>query len=441
MNRTFPACFALATVVALTAALTAATAIADEDAGNLRARVAAAVERLGAESFQVRRTAADELLQLGPAILPLLPEPAALDDVSAREAVRGIRTTLERQLALDSARAARVSAKGTYPLSRILDEFERQTGNSLDRAAIPAELLEREITIAFENAAFWQALGNVAEQCGLRIAGAIGGRSVPLVPGNGDAAPLAIDDDGPYRLTVESAAIRPLFGDEERHLLRVRIGVLAEPRMRPLFLSFATSDLSVRTADGTQLAPFAPEAKFELPLAEGGTRLSFTTDFIVPAQAPPESVAISGKVTIQTAAGREAVRFPPLSEASRVSRRRGGATVALGQIAFHQNQRGETFGATLPVTVAYDAGGPVFESHRQWVYHNEVHLETRDGGRVERSAPFRVAGEADGGAMLEYTFPDLRGSPADYRFVYVLPTLFIDVPVKFSFSGVAVTRD
>lgn len=420
----------------------------DPSESDLRARVAAAVERLGADSFQERRAASEQLLKWGPDILPLLPEPAALDDASVREGVRGVRVALERRMARDSTRASRVSLSDTAPLAQVLDAIERQTGNAIDRGEIPAEDLRRESSVDFHDAPFWNALGNIAQRTELRIAADARGRAVRLVPrddaaNSGDAPnlavrdPLAVDDGGPFRLTVESARLRPLFGDAARQLLRVRIGVQSEPRLRPMFLALAGKDIAARSPAGTKFAPFDPEAKFELPIAEGGTRLFFAIDFIVPAESPPAAIALAGRMTVQTAAGREAVRFPPLADASNVSRRRGGATVSIGRIAIASREP-NAFDAVIPLTVAYDAGGPAFESHRQWVFHNEVHLEQADGTRVALTAPFRTSVEADGAAVLEYTFRGLAGEPADYRFVYVLPTLIVDVPVEFDFPRIPV---
>lgn len=408
----------------------------DTSRGEFRARVAAAVERLGADSFQERRAASEQLLEWGPNVLPLLPDPAAIDDASVREGVRAIRVTLERRMARDSARASRVTLEVESPLSEVLDSIARQTGNAIDRGAIPAETLRRNTPVQFDDVPFWQAIGEIAAQAELAVAADATGRRVRLVPGR-ESAPLAIDDGAPFRVTVESATLRPLFGDARRQLVRVRFGVQAEPRLRPLFLALAVQDVVARSSDG-KLAPFDPDAKFELPIAEGGTRLMFAIDFVVPADAPPETIALAGRMTVLTAAGREAVRFPPLPEAANASRRRGGATVSIGRIGIASPEP-NAFDAVIPLTVAYDAGGPAFESHRQWVFHNEVHLERADGTRIERSAPFRTSVEADGAAVLEYTFRGVAGDPADHRFVYVLPTLIVDVPVEFEFPSIPVT--
>ncbi|MEX1096527.1 MAG: hypothetical protein WED34_10800 [Planctomycetales bacterium] len=437
--RTLRAAIAALSCAAACGFAAAAGPASDAPDEALRPRVAAAVRQLGSDSFRARQEAERQLLDWGTPVLPLLPGPAELDDASAREAVRRIRVQLEHRQARESLRASRVKLSGTLPLAAILEAIERQSGNPLDRTQISPERLKQELPIEFDGTPFWKALADVAEPMELRIEPAPQGRAVRLIEAADakSSPPAAVAIDGPFRIAAELATVRPLFGDASRRLVRIRLSVLAEPRVRPLFLALAAKDVQARSSSGGALIPFAPEAKYELPLADGGAELSFALDFTVPAEVRPESLAANGRMTVQAAAGREAIRFPVLSEASGVSRRRGGATVAVGKIALGAREGG-AFGVTVPVTVGYDAGGPAFESHRQWVYHNEVYLETKDGGRVPLEAPFRTARQADGGAALEYAFRGLAGDPADYRFVYVLPTLIVDVPVEFEFPRVPV---
>ena len=49
------------------------------------------------------------------------------------------------------------------------------------------------------------------------------------------------------------------------------------------------------------------------------------------------------------------------------------------------------------MSIAYDAGGPEFESHRTWIYHNEVYLEAPDGQRFPVNDGFDTTAQADGG--------------------------------------------
>jgi hypothetical protein len=91
--------------------------------------------------------------------------------------------------------------------------------------------------------------------------------------------------------------------------------------------------------------------------------------------------------------------------------------------------------ARIQVTVAYDAGGPAFESHQAWILHNEVFLEDPAGGRVPLNAGSDTKGPGDGGVAIEYRFANLPEPFPNYAFVYVVPTLIIDVPIEFEIQS------
>ena len=55
---------------------------------------------------------------------------------------------------------------------------------------------------------------------------------------------------------------------------------------------------------------------------------------------------------------------------------------------------------TVQIAVSYETGGPAFESHRTWIYHNRVYLETKTGTRIERSKSFTTELQADGGVAV-----------------------------------------
>jgi hypothetical protein len=95
--------------------------------------------------------------------------------------------------------------------------------------------------------------------------------------------------------------------------------------------------------------------------------------------------------------------------------------------------------ARVRLSIAYDTGGPAFESHRTWIYHNEVYLQAEDGRRFPVNDGFETIAETGGGVGVEYRFKDLPDlAPSAWELVYVAPTLLIDAPVEFEFKGVSV---
>jgi hypothetical protein len=143
-----------------------------------------------------------------------------------------------------------------------------------------------------------------------------------------------------------------------------------------------------------------------------------------------------------TAAGNEQIRFTDLARAQEargenVARRRGGVTVTLNRVREDRAPPGK-HKAHLQVGVAYDTGGPAFESHRTWILHNEVFLEDRSGRRLRLSGGSETTQQGDGSVGIEYHFVDLPDPISEYAFVYVAPTLIVDVPVEFEIQSVPV---
>jgi hypothetical protein len=226
-------------------------------------------------------------------------------------------------------------------------------------------------------------------------------------------------------------------------LLRVTVILMPEPRLRPLFLQFAASEITARAEDKLKLTPFSPEADYELPLSESGAPARIQLDYLIPKGVAGRSLEISGKLRCTTAAGQELIRFADLEKAeggtANLARRRGGVTVTLNKVRIFPSPGGRQE-ARIQMTVTYDAGGPAFESHRAWILHNEVFLEDRAGKRVELNGGSETTLQEDGAVGIEYRFVDLPASLRDYAFVYVAPTLIVDVPIEFEIQSVPIGK-
>ena len=286
---------------------------------------------------------------------------------------------------------------------------------------------------------FWSAMDDLSARATFRYADNTTTGSLKLKPFSKQSAsaPIAVTYSGPFRIAVHSAGLKPLRGDENHQLLRIAFSVTAEPRLRPLFVKYSGQDITASTKRGV-LKPFSPEAQYELPLGEAGKSLKLTANFTVPSSADLTEMTLGGRMRVQTAAGSEQFEFRNLSQSPRQSRQRGGVTVMLKNVTFRPTRDG-THMTTVQIAVSYETGGPAFESHRTWIYHNRVYLETKTGTRIERSKSFTTELQADGGVVVGYTFENLKNNPDTCKFVYVAPTLILNVPVKFEFKSLSVS--
>ena len=394
-------------------------------------RITELVGQLGAVTRAERVAAEAELLQLGPSILDLLPPPDLLDSAAAREALRRLRVQLELQAAEQSVQASRVTLTGSRAAVATTAEIARQTGNAI-RWEASADAGSSAIELSLDGVPFWRAVEEVARAAGVgwRIDEATG--AVLFVDGPAAADRLSVSAGCAYAVAVQSVQYRG-------NAVRVEFQVLAEPRLRPLFVAIADADFTAAT-EAERLSLFSPKARTELPMTSRSPA-QFAVLFQQPgAVESAQPLGVEGKVVVHTAAAPTEVRFNDLTARAPVARRRGGVTVTLERVRWPiVNERPA---ARIRMSIAYDAGGPEFESHRTWIYHNEVYLETPDGERYPVNDGFDTTAQANGGVALEYRFKDLPDRPpSDWQLVYVAPTLLVDVPVEFAFPDLKLPAD
>jgi hypothetical protein len=409
------------------------------------------VRDLGSGIRATRQTAEKRLLELGPAVLPHLPPAELLPTVSVRAAVDRIRQELERRQARDSTQAARVTLRGTAPLEDWLARITDQTHNLFDDRSLPRDLRERSFDLDVSARDFWPVLDDLAARGGFEFTYGTLRRELKLTPRD-PAIPQssrALNYAGPFRLIALAASIVPLGqskGSEDapprQQLARVVLFVQPEPRLRPLFLQYATAGITARAAKSASLKPYSPEASYELPATESGGQSRIQLDYILPPGESIDSLDLHGRFRMTTAAGSAAIRFAgiqnhPAGKDIGIERRRGGVTVSLQRIRVERTPAGqrELF---VRVAVAYDSGGPAFESHRTWMLHNEVFLEGADKTRLSANGGYEMTLQADGAVGMEYRFTGLPDPLPAYSFVYVAPTLIVDVPVEFVLKSVPI---
>lgn len=405
----------------------------------LKTQVERLLVQLDAPTRKERVTAERDLTSLGPKVLALLPPPELLRRVAVREAVRRVRVSLERTKAIESVRPSQITLKGDLTLAKILTDIGAQSGNQIDFNALPKEVQARKHRVDYNKRAFWPALDELISQAGLEYSDdADAGRVLLKAMQKGTAPAAAVTYSGPFRIAVADARLRSIPNRGLFRIVRVNYRVRAEPRLRPLFVKYRGHDFVAKSSAGRKLSPFSPDAQPEIPLGEGGRHLNLQSDFRVPADNIPTALSFHGKLTLTAAAGAERIEFTRLEKADGTARRRGGVTVTLQKVEFEKAAPdGRT--ARFRVVISYDIGGPAFESHRTWVFHNRVYLQTSDGGRIEHDGDFDTNLQTDGAVVVEYGFRKLKFDPSEYRFVYVAPTLLVKLPIEFDFAKIPVS--
>lgn len=406
----------------------------------VRETVEMLLKQLDSQMLSERVQAERSLLDLGPESLTYLPPPELTPSVSVREAVKRIRVQLERRAARDSALASLVRISGEMTLAAVLKEVTAQTRNRVELAADAQELANQKMSVDYDNRPFWECLDDICQRMKLvstfdaqRNALLLGLRS-PKSP-----VELAVQRSGPYRMAIHAADVRPIVGNEKADLLRISGKVSLEPRLRPLFLHFAAGDLSAVTTDGLKLQPWNPAARYEHPVGDAGREVPVQLDYLIPHGKTRSAVDLRGRLSVQLAAGTERVVFDRTSQSAGTARRRGGVTVRLREVAFEPPQ-GDEIQAQIKVTVSYDAGGPAFESHRTWMFHNAVYMENAAHRRFEFT-DYDTLLQANGAVGVDYRWEHLPAPATQYQFVYEAPTLILDLPLDVTLDAMTLNFD
>jgi len=401
----------------------------DRSPTELRQEVARRVNELSSPLRSERTRAEQSLLELGPQILELLPTPEEATDQATRVAVRQLRVKLERVAAEQSVLPSRVTFQGRATIAAIAEAISNQTGNAIDASPLDQAAQNREVELDFRDLPFWEAVDRFTQSAHIDWKSASDG-SLQLDTAEPNARETPVAYAGAFRAHLVSVT-------QQRGTIRASLQLEAEPRLRTLFVRIADADFSA-TAGADSLPPFSPRAVTELPMTSREAA-KFAVQFRVAENAVHAPLTLRGRATVHVAAAPAEVRFDDLSGKRVVYLRHGGVSVTLKRSTLASAKDGkQTLSARL--SIAYDTGGPEFESHRTWIYHNDVRLESPDGTTYTPEGGFDVTQQLNGGVEVEYHFSDLPDRPLrDWQLVYVAPTLLIDVPVEFAFQNVPVT--
>ena len=398
------------------------------------------IRSLDARTLAERRRAEQELLDRGPDVLRWLPSPDLVESVAVREAIRRIRPPLERRAARESAAATTVSLDGDRTLEESVAQIQRQTNNRVSLSADLGDIRAKRIAVTWDHLTFWNCLDDLCDRLDLnwQFTKDRPGIEIALRAAS-PTARRVVQHAGPFRIDVQRLEIRPLVGDEQQRIVRVVGRLSVEPRLRPLFVSLVARDLIAVANDEKSLSPWNPDAKYEYPVGDGGREIPIQWDFRLPTHDVLNSISVRGTFHCQIAAATERIVFDQRAQTRGTTRRRGGVTVRLRQIQFEPADQGQLNG-DVGLTVGYDVGGPAFESHRSWIFHNAAYLETADHARTDFT-DFSIDQQADGAVAIDYRWTGIAAPITQYSLVYEAPTLILDVPIEVDLSRIPVSKE
>ncbi|MCH9652990.1 MAG: hypothetical protein K0U86_21495 [Planctomycetes bacterium] len=406
----------------------------------IQKQISELILKLDSNQRKIRQQAEVQLVKLGKPVLSLLPPPELISSNSVKEALQSVRLQIEKRAAKESIKASHVNLKGTFSLNQILIAITHQTGNPLDSKNLPESVLKTRIDVNYVEVPFWKTIDDLSQKLTLTYQ-VSGSKGVLQLQQETEKRSVSITDkskvcfQGPFRIEIVNIQRRPLIGSSNRELLRATFLIQVEPRLRPLFLSYAADKIKATGDSHLNLPAFNRYAKYEIPLGEGGQDLKITMQWIRDSQQRIKTIQIQGRLKMELAAETLPITFDDLFQSQGAIRRRGNITVEL--VKAEKKELDSTQNLNIRISLSYDYGGPAFESHRTWIYHNRAYLQNPQGKKYWLNGSSQTTLESAGKISVLYQFTDLPLKQDRYQLTYLAPTLITAAPIEFRFEKIA----
>jgi hypothetical protein len=398
----------------------------------LQSQVDRLVKQLTSPELSKRNDAEEQLISLGPIILEMLPtfkDGAAAANAQKRDSVARIRQTLEKQMAEHSTQSTTITLHAANkPLSEVLAEFTRQAGNKFKdvRRQMGQDAADPKVSVDFEKTPFWEALDQTLDQANLTLyhfaendALGIIARGESQLPRFGRAAYAGALRLDATRLTTE----RDLHAAGTNSSLKVTLEIAWEPRMRPIILQQALTDLHAVDDLGNAIQIDGREGQLERPVDATGTATEFLVPLVNPSRSARKIASLKGKLRALLPAKTESFEFTDLKNAKQVEQHKADVTVTIDEV--RQNDAGWE----VRVRVRFDKTAGALESFRGWVFNNEAYLVGADGKQISHSG-FQTTKQTEDEVGVAYLF-DLPNGPEGLTFVYKTPAMLNNLPLDY----------
>ncbi len=392
---------------------------------DLAKQVRQLVRQLGSATLAQRQQAQQRLLELGPRVLPLLPDLQQVPP-EVRTRLLFIQQELQRRQAQKAVAASRISLQGTFRLSEILRQLEKQSGNRvLDyRAKFGHQRPDPKLQVRWNGVPFWKAVDELCDLAGLSVYGYPEAPAVALVGRAADEVPAsqrAVDYQKAFRLEgLQIAALR-MLNLRRPARTTVKLQVAWEPRLSPLALEIPWASVQAQTDRGevlrvnrpgvlvVELVPGLPSTEFVIPLEEV-SREAKTLRFL------------RGQFHVLLPGQRRKFEFAPLGQCIGKTLRYASVSVTLDSV-FRNNQTWE-----VRLLVQFDQPHGALESHRTWIVDNPLALIDPQNRQIRPDGVESFLREDDKVGISCYFGLDEEIS--QYKLVYETPVIVL----KQSFS-------
>ncbi len=394
----------------------------------MRQQVDRWLNELDAPSSISRRKSERALLNAGPEILGMLPEKQLGFSSEANERLARIRQVLSarQEEQLDPPAQRMIRLDGVKTLGEALEEISLETGVNFacrKESETPIQPIRSSLP-------FWHSLDLVLDEAGLDINFYGGARETLQLIDRLQGRPSRVDSAcyaGIYRVEPMMVYARRTFRQAELSSLNVSIEISWEPNVTPIGLSLPVQELKAVLDDGEILLP-QPSGETIDVITNGEISFSeCSLPFQLPAGRPDRIESLQGVLNAMLPGERKRFELPLNTGTGKVSI--DSMSVSLEGI----RENGELH--QLVIGVDLEQAGRALESHRQWIFENEVFVERPDGSRINHLG-YEVVRQTDSGVGISYLF-DLESGFQGFNLVYESPTEVISSQVGFTLKEIA----
>jgi hypothetical protein len=408
----------------------------------LKDKVKTLVDQLADKDAGKQDEAAVELMQLGPDALPYLPKPNAKLSASQKTALVSVRKTLrDKQIQRDLAPKL-VTIDAELTLSQALAELEKQTEIKVEDRR---ESDDPKMKLKLNKVTFWQALDVIAGESDAVVNYYQGSKGLGLMKRPPGYVNPPVAYDGIFRATVRRITAQRLLDSENSNYM-ADIEVAWEPRFSPFRLDLVPDEFTIQDDKGRKVAlPENGRGGDESRKDSRAVTSRYYVLFDVPLGSLDRASAKLGllKLPVKFVGPTRMETFAfdkSLAEIKKDAKAgemtRDGVTIKVSNLELAKDHW------TVLMSSEYPADGPQFESFESWLIHNEMTLKNDKGDTYPNNGGYVIEGTAGNRASVSYHFIDskkdklTRGDAADWKPVYKVPGLIVEVAGSFEFKNV-----
>ena len=398
---------------------------------DLAREVSRLVRDLSAPELAKREAAHQKLIELGPAVLELLPTPNDRTSAEEKQRLSQIRDKLQKSQAEGTLKASVVTLQGEMRLSEAFKAIEKQTGNLMIdyREQFGGEGGDPKVKASFDKTPFWQAVDDILDQAGLTTYAypeKDGVAAITLPDGELPRRKRPVSYAGAFRLeALELMSRRGLRSSGDRQM-QLQLEVGWEPRLDPISIQHQLTDIQAIDENGNMLELDGDEETRELPINAGDLTAELMFPFKLPDRKVKTIASLKGKLLAMVPGRIETFRFDDLT-LKNVEQRKAGVVVVLDQV----RKNADVW--EVRVLVRFDKADGALESHRGWIFSNECYLETPNKERIENDG-FETTRQTGQEVGMAYLF-DLEKGPKGLKLVYKTPSVVSLVPIEYELKN------